>query len=156
MIAIKPICENVGLKWHGQFERIKRDSVIRVMRTTATDGKTYEFTCLPLDYLNGWLFGIDDKHIKNPEVRQRIRQYKRECYRALANYWLHGQELALLFDAQQQPLVAMKPICENIGLIWDAQYRRVQRDEMLNSVVVMMARPKQSYYTTCRVTGCND
>lgn len=95
MVAIKPICENIGLSWEPQRKRIMRDevlsSVTSMMEATATDGKTYEFTCLPLDYLNGWLFGIDDKRIKKPEVRQRVLEYKRECYRVLADYWLHGQ-----------------------------------------------------------------
>ncbi|SFB80005.1 P22_AR N-terminal domain-containing protein [Marinospirillum celere] len=95
MVAMKPICENIGIDWRSQRKRIMRDtvlnSVVVMMTTTASDGKTYEFTCLPLDYLNGWLFGIDDKRIKKPEVRQRVLEYKRECYRVLADYWLHGQ-----------------------------------------------------------------
>ena len=94
--AVKPICENIGLAWHGQFQRIKRDdvlnSVVRVIGTTGNDGKTYEMICLPIDYLNGWLFGIDAKRV-NPEVKAPLIQYKMECYKVLHDYWHTGQAI---------------------------------------------------------------
>lgn len=55
--AMKPICENIGLAWHSQYERIKRDEVlsqgILVIRTP-TNGGEQQMICLPIDYLNGW------------------------------------------------------------------------------------------------------
>jgi hypothetical protein len=44
--------------------------------------------CLLLDYLSGWLFGIDASRVK-PEVRQRLIRYQEECYRVLANAFLN-------------------------------------------------------------------
>lgn len=85
-IAVKPICQRLGVAWNGQFERIKRDTIltegIRVIRIPSVSGPQ-ETTCLPLDMINGWLFGIDDRRIENPEIRARVLIYKRECYRAL-------------------------------------------------------------------------
>lgn len=92
-VPMKPVVEGIGLAWNGQFERIKRDevlsSVVRVIRTTAADGKIYELLCLPLEYLNGWLFGVDVSRCKE-EVRPALIQYKRECYAVLATYWQGG------------------------------------------------------------------
>ena len=34
--------------------------------------------------------------------------------------------------------VAVKPICENLGLDWDSQRKRIDRNEILNSTKVMM------------------
>lgn len=34
--------------------------------------------------------------------------------------------------------VAMKPICENIGLSWEPQLLRIKRDDVLNSVIFIM------------------
>ena len=34
--------------------------------------------------------------------------------------------------------VAMKPICENIGIQWESQYNRIRRDDVLNSVIFIM------------------
>ncbi|WP_336368925.1 phage antirepressor N-terminal domain-containing protein, partial [Avibacterium paragallinarum] len=46
--------------------------------------------CLPIQYLNGWLFGIDVKRVK-PEIRETLITYKRECYQALFDYWNKGK-----------------------------------------------------------------
>ncbi len=40
--------------------------------------------------------------------------------------------VALIDDV---PYVAVRPIAEFIGLEWSAQYRRIQRDEVLNEEV---------------------
>ncbi|WP_413190935.1 phage antirepressor N-terminal domain-containing protein [Psychrobacter sp. AT9] len=91
--AIKPIAENIGLAWNAQFERIQRDDVlnstVRVIRIVAEDGKKREMMCLPIDYLNGWLFGIDTKRVK-PEVKAPLIQYKMQCYKVLHDYWHTG------------------------------------------------------------------
>lgn len=94
LVAMRPICEAIGLAWHGQWERIQRDEVlstsVRVIRTQLPgDSQHRDVAFLPLDYLNGWLFGIDIKRTK-PEIRNSLIQYKRECYAALNAYWNEG------------------------------------------------------------------
>lgn len=39
--------------------------------------------CLPLDYLNGWLFGVSSTRVKDA-LRERVIRYQRECYQVLA------------------------------------------------------------------------
>jgi len=60
-VAVKPISEALGLKWHGQWERLNRDTIlsegIRVMGIPSVGG-VQETVCLRLDLVNGWLFGI--------------------------------------------------------------------------------------------------
>lgn len=46
-----------------------------------------ETFCLKVDLLNGWLFSINDKLLKKPEVREKVLQYKRECYEVLHDYF---------------------------------------------------------------------
>ncbi|WP_410498119.1 phage antirepressor N-terminal domain-containing protein [Chitinibacter sp. S2-10] len=92
-VAIKPICEAIGLDWASQLSRIKRDAVLNstivITTTVAEDGKARKMVCLPISYLNGWLFGIDTARVK-PELRDTITLYKRECYQALHDYWITG------------------------------------------------------------------
>ncbi|WP_315274114.1 phage antirepressor N-terminal domain-containing protein, partial [Haemophilus paraphrohaemolyticus] len=92
--AMKPICDNIGLEWGSQYNRIKRDdvlnSVIFIMKMTGNDGKDYQMICLPIEYLNGWLFGIDVNRCK-PEIRKTLIKYKKECYQALHDYWFKGK-----------------------------------------------------------------
>ena len=60
---------------------------VRVTRTPDSNevrpGGSQIMLCLPLDFLNGWLFGVNANRVK-PELRERVIQYQRECYRILA------------------------------------------------------------------------
>ena len=54
------------------------------MRVTHTNlGGRPELLCLPLRYLNSWLFGISSSRVRE-ELREKLIQYQRECYDALA------------------------------------------------------------------------
>lgn len=90
-VALRPICDALGLHWGRQFESLKSDpvlsSVVREMRTTGADGKQYDMLCLPLDYLNGWLFKINANRYKG-DRRALIIRYQKECYRVLARHFL--------------------------------------------------------------------
>lgn len=89
-VAMRPICDNIGLDWAGQFSRIKRDEVLNstvvIITTVADDNKKREMLCLPIEYLNGWLFGIDTKRVRL-ELRDTLIRYKKECYQVLHDYW---------------------------------------------------------------------
>lgn len=91
LVAMKPICEGIGLAWGAQYNRIQRDEVLSscvfVMNIQLpNDTQSREIVFLPLEYLNGWLFGIDVSRCRE-EIRPALIQYKRECYQVLANYW---------------------------------------------------------------------
>ena len=89
-VAVKPIAERIGLRWHGQFERLQRDPILSEgIRVTCiySAGGMQETVCLRLDLVHGWLFTIDHDRVK-PELRERVLLYKRECYRVLAEHFL--------------------------------------------------------------------
>nr|WP_322625662.1 phage antirepressor N-terminal domain-containing protein [uncultured Flavobacterium sp.] len=87
-VAIKPICEAIGVNYTTQLEKILSDdilsSVVPLRGTTGADGKTYEMRVIPLRYVFGWLFTINTNNVKE-EARESIRKYKLECYDALFN-----------------------------------------------------------------------
>lgn len=87
-IPLRPICEYLGLSWSGQRERTMRDPVlstevalVRVTCTTTTGGVP-DSLCLPIEFLNGWLFGINASRVK-AELQEKVIRYQRECYRIL-------------------------------------------------------------------------
>lgn len=91
-VAMKPICENIGLNWDAQRQRINRDEVLAqgtVIITAPTKGGLQEMLCLPIHYLNGWLFGVDANRVK-AEIKDKLITYKKECYQALFDYWNNG------------------------------------------------------------------
>lgn len=91
-VAMRPICEAIGLDWSAQFRRIERHAVMAegvAIMATPSQGGTQETVTLPLDCLNGWLFGIDTNRVK-PEIQGLLIEYQRECFAALAAYWQQG------------------------------------------------------------------
>jgi hypothetical protein len=91
-VAVKPIIENLGLKWEGQYRKIMADPVLSQVidekSITARDGKKYMSLCLPLEYINGLLFKINPNKIPNPQVREKVIRYQKECYKALYEYFI--------------------------------------------------------------------
>jgi ferritin-like metal-binding protein YciE len=61
-----------------------------VIVTITGTGQEVQSLCLPLDYLNGWLFGINATRVK-PEIKERLIQYQRECYKVLAEAFQEGR-----------------------------------------------------------------
>ena len=91
VIAMKPIVENMGLDWRAQRQRILRHPVLStsvVMITTqmSEDDQNRDFTCLPINMLNGWLFGVDTNRVK-PHIRDTIVSYQKQCFHVLADYF---------------------------------------------------------------------
>lgn len=91
-VVLKRIVDGMGLDWSSQFQRAKDDSVLGTcvcLIPMQVGGQRREMVALPLRLLNGFLFGIDDKRVR-PELQEGVIAYKRECYDALAGYWMHG------------------------------------------------------------------
>lgn len=89
-VPLRPICDFLGLNWSGQQQRINRDPVLSEVKGVCvihTPGGPQEMLCLPLDFLNGWLFGIQAARVSD-EVREQLITYQRECYRVLADAFL--------------------------------------------------------------------
>ena len=89
-IAMKPVCENIGLDWEAQRQRIKRHHVLSkgaFMIKVPSKGGEQQYLCLPISMINGWLFGIDTNRVK-PEIRQKLEQYQLECFDVLYNHFM--------------------------------------------------------------------
>ncbi len=101
MIPLRPICTALGLSWPGQQQRVNRDSVLssEVMSVCVThtdidpssrQPRTSDMLCIPLDFLSGFLFGVNASRVK-PEIKDRLIRYQRECYRVLAEAFQSGR-----------------------------------------------------------------
>ncbi len=96
-IPVRPICDLLGVDWSAQRRRINRDPVLseemQSVVVTATDSYrtiNRDVLSLPLDYVSGFLFGIDANRVK-PEIKERLIQYQRECYKVLAEAFSDGR-----------------------------------------------------------------
>ncbi len=92
-IPIRPIVIGLGLDWASQNRRINRDPVLAEVKgvvVTTTPGGSQEMVALPLDYLSGFLFGVNANRVK-PKIKERVIRYQRECYRVLAAAFTEGR-----------------------------------------------------------------
>jgi len=85
-VAIKPICEAIGVDYDNQIEKINNDEILSQLTplkgVVAADGKTRKMRVISLRYVFGWLFTINPNKVK-PEIKQDIINYKKQCYDAL-------------------------------------------------------------------------
>lgn len=92
-VAVAPICNALGLQPDAQRKRIQRHPVMSQGASITdfpSDGGIQKMLTLPLDMLNGWLFGVEASRVK-PEIRERLVEYQRECFQVLHDYWTKGQ-----------------------------------------------------------------
>jgi len=95
-VAMKRLCENMGVDWRSQHKVIRRDPVLSqvvvmmTMTSVGRDGKSYktEMVCLPLEYLNGWLFKIEVSRYQGIK-RQELISYQKECHVVLYRHFFH-------------------------------------------------------------------
>ena len=98
LVAVKPVCEILGVDAKAQREKIEEHplfSSVRVLSpSTGADGKTYEMVCLPLRYFPSWLFSINPNNVKE-EVREHLLEYQLKCNDVLFDYFFNRANFAL-------------------------------------------------------------
>lgn len=63
-----------------------------------------EVTCLRMDLVNGWLFGIDSSRIKDEAVREKVIMYQRECHGVLHRHFYKGEKTdSIVIEDHEQP-----------------------------------------------------
>lgn len=98
LVAVKPVCEILGVAYQSQQAKLKEHpifgSVITLSVTTGADGKNYEMVCLPLRYFPSWLFSINPNNVKE-EVREHLLEYQLKCNDVLFDYFFRRTQIAI-------------------------------------------------------------
>jgi hypothetical protein len=141
-VPLRPICDFLGVDWSAQTRRIRRDTVLSestsTVAVTATDGKEREMLCLQLDYLNGWLFGINANRVK-VEVKEKLILYQRDCYRVLNEHFQESREpatkgMASLAHVRDMALAIANLAQEQMDFEQDVDRRFVTVEQRLTAV----------------------
>lgn len=142
-VPVRPICDLIGVTRQGQQERIARDPILseasQSIVITDTSGSVTlpqgrSMLCIPLDYLNGWLFGINANRVKE-SVRESLLKYQRDCYRVLFEAFGRNQVTARpdneLMTSDDPAAVAYRNALELANIARDQYYltRRVSLAE---------------------------
>ncbi len=95
-VPVRPIVSALGVDWNGQRRRINRDAVlstkIATVDVTSTEGNrqvTRSVLCLPLDYISGFLFGINAGRVRE-DLREKVIRYQERCYQVLDEAFQDG------------------------------------------------------------------
>lgn len=95
MVLIRTLCEALGIDADRQIRDLKADEMIGDEVSEQTTRLPYEdrsrpYTCLPEEYVYGWIFNIKFANTMKPETRANLVAYKRDCYHALFQHF-HGR-----------------------------------------------------------------
>ncbi len=90
--ALKPICENIGIAYNGQWERLNRTpwATIRMIRTVGADGKQRDMVAISRKTLTMWLATIDTNRLSDEHARHNVTVYQQEAAEALDKYFNEG------------------------------------------------------------------
>lgn len=125
-VAIKPICEALGLDSKNQYEQILKDEVLGQLvgehPLVAADGKIRIMYCLPLDFINGWLFQIKLTNTMSEETKQALLLYKRKCYQILADHFFGNMRKQLETNTME------------ISLLEEINQLNEQKNELTNTL----------------------
>lgn len=94
-VAIKPICDGIGLDYGNTLERIKKHEILSELcgkyRIVGKDGALREMVCLPLHYINGWLFSINAKLV-SATAKPSLIAYQKMCFTVLFEHFFKAQK----------------------------------------------------------------
>jgi hypothetical protein len=140
LVPMKPIVEALGLAWRDQQKMIANDPVLSstrcVTHLVAEDGKQREMICLPLEFLNGWLFKVSASRYKGKK-REAIIKYQRKCYLALHEYFFHGAAINPSINIEQINAVMKKlqsEINQKNDLILVLKQENQNRQDIIDTV----------------------
>ncbi len=114
-VALLPICRALGISWPRQFRFVQEHPILReaialVAMPFGSGGQ--ETVCLKLDFVAGWLFGIDSRRVA-PEARDKVLRYQRECFVVLFRHFHPDSPGLAESDAfrERRALVAEVRLC---------------------------------------------
>lgn len=125
LVAVKPVCEILGVDYPGQFTKLKEHpiygSTIGLSPTVGADGKDREMVCIPLQFFPGWLFSINPDNVKE-EARENLIKYQLECNKVLFDYFFSRVD----FSQKKEKIVTKaKEVCDE-----KAEQLRIAKSEL--------------------------
>ncbi len=90
MVAIKPICDAIGLHADSALNAIKKDEILGpehgIYHVQVEENQSRKYITLPIQHVHGWLFSIQSAKVKG-EAKEKLLLYKKECYEVLFSYF---------------------------------------------------------------------
>lgn len=106
--ALKPICENIGIAYNGQWERLNRTpwATVRMIRTVGADGKQRDMVAISRKTLTMWLATIDTNRLSDEQARHNVTVYQQEAAEALDKYFNEGGAIRVSDSDSDEDIMA--------------------------------------------------
>lgn len=109
LIAMKPVCEGIGLNWSVQYKKILRHPVLRACVSIKEmqmpgDDQTREHVFLSYTRLNFWLALLNTNKIPDLQIRSVAIKYQTEVADVLASHFVTKATEELTEDQQTERL----------------------------------------------------
>jgi len=86
-VAVYPVCENLGLEWEVEYERLTRSRKWRTREISfPTPEGLRQMLCIPLLKLGLWLASVPREKVKR-ELREKLVAYQEDCDMVLWTHW---------------------------------------------------------------------
>lgn len=120
-VALRPVCDSLGLDADGQLQRLKRQpwtcTVIMTVQMPGDD-QSRELVFIDRRTFTMWLATIDTSRVKNKRTRELVRTYQCEAADALDQYFHEGVAInpraveASALDAEDKALTRARQLVE--------------------------------------------
>ncbi len=155
-IAIKPICEALGVSYAAQFKRVKSDPILGPALSNQTmqvagiaSNQLRKMTCISEKYVYGWIFSIQSD-------APGLIEYKKQCYELLFNHF-HGM-IGGRKDLLIEKAIIQKEESElMLALLQDERYTRLDKlRRQKKSIVSKLSQNDQSVIESQRSLWFNE
>lgn len=139
-VPVRQLCDFLGVDYTAQRRRIGRDPVLADVVADVvvqTAGGPQAMPSLPLDYLNGWLFGINANRVK-AATRERLIRYQRECYQVLADAFVEPPLGGDLSPEAAGSIAALRQIRENALALARLAEEQIRITERLDRAAIVV------------------
>lgn len=130
MVAIKPICDAIGIDGKHALLTIKQDTFLgsKVGIYTLLDAKKRNFPmqCIPLQYVHGWLFSIQEGRVKG-SAKEKLIQFKEECYQVLFDHFYGKYKVYEENLNRRRLLISQLGVATANKSLYDVQIRDIKK-----------------------------
>ncbi len=113
-VVVKTLCDGLGLDSDRAIKSISEDEILGSERAEQTvqiaNDQPRKMICLPLEFVNGWLFQVKFTNTMSEDTKQSLIRYKRECYKALFMHFFGNMKKQL--EANKVEIDLLKEINE--------------------------------------------
>lgn len=115
-IALKPVCDAMGLDFEGQRQRLERQrwATTCVMQAVAEDGKTRDMVTVDRRTFTMWLATIETSRLKNESAREQVAIFQSEAADVLDAHFHGDSKPSTTLDLPQDYEAALVALVEQV------------------------------------------